>query len=111
MANGPDPKRHVVPAGDLAVATQPKVERAKRYGVVFYNDDYTTKWFVVDVLVRFFHMTEANATAFMLVVHETGKGIAGVYTRDVAETKVAEVMEHAREWGMPLRLDIEPHED
>jgi len=111
MANGPDPKKHVVPDGDLAVATRPKVERAKRYGVVFYNDDYTTKWFVVDVLERFFHMSEANATAFMLVVHQTGKGVAGVYTRDIAETKVTEVMDHAREWGMPLKLDVEPQDD
>jgi len=111
MANGPDPKKHVVPDGDLAVATLPKVERAKRYGVVFYNDDYTTKWFVVDVLERFFHMSEANATAFMLVVHQTGKGVAGVYTRDVAETKMNEVMEYAREWGMPLKLDVEPQDD
>jgi ATP-dependent Clp protease adaptor protein ClpS len=111
MASGPDPKKHVVPSGDVAVATRPKVERARRYGVVFYNDDYTTKWFVVDVLQRFFHMTEENATAFMLVVHQTGKGIAGTYTRDIAETKVHEVHEHAREWGMPLRLDIEPQDD
>ncbi len=111
MAEGPDRKKHVVPEGEVAVAVRPKVERAKRYGVVFYNDDYTTKWFVVDVLERFFHMTEDNATAFMLVVHQTGKGIAGVYTRDVAETKVKEVMDHAREWGMPLRLEVEPHED
>jgi ATP-dependent Clp protease adaptor protein ClpS len=111
VAAGPDTRKHVVPQGDLAVATRPQVERARRYGVVFFNDDYTTKWFVVDVLERFFHMTEANATAFMLVVHETGKGVAGVYTRDIAETKVVEVMDHAREWGMPLRLDVEPQDD
>lgn len=111
MAIDPHPKKHPQPAGDLAVATRPKLERARRYQVIFYNDDYTTKWFVVDVLERFFHMTEANATAFMLVVHQTGRGIAGVYTRDVAETKVAEVHEHAKEAGMPLRLDIEPEDD
>jgi ATP-dependent Clp protease adaptor protein ClpS len=111
MATGPDPKKHIVPEGDLALAARPKLEKARRFGVVFYNDDYTTKWFVVDVLERFFHMTEENATAFMLVVHQTGKGVAGVYTRDVAETKVAEVHEHAKEWGMPLRLDIEPQDD
>jgi ATP-dependent Clp protease adaptor protein ClpS len=111
MARGADPKKHVIPDGDLAVATRPRVEKARRFSVVFYNDDYTTKWFVVHVLERFFHMTEANATAFMLVVHETGKGVAGVYTRDIAETKVAEVHDYAREWGMPLRLDVEPHDD
>jgi ATP-dependent Clp protease adaptor protein ClpS len=111
MATGPDPKKHPQPEGDLAVVTRPKLERAKRYAVVFYNDDYTTKWFVVDVLERFFHMTEANATAFMIVVHQTGRGVAGVYTRDIAETKVAEVQEHAKEWEMPLRLDVEPEDD
>jgi ATP-dependent Clp protease adaptor protein ClpS len=109
MAN--DPKKHEQPAGDLAVVTRPKLERARRYQVVFYNDDYTTKWFVVDVLERFFHMSEAMATAFMLVVHETGRGVAGVYTRDIAETKVEEVHEYARGFGMPLRLDIEPEDD
>ncbi len=111
MANGPDPKKHVVPEGDLAVATRPKLEKARRFGVVFYNDDYTTKWFVVDVLERFFHMNEANATAFMLVVHTVGKGVAGVYTRDVAETKVSQVHDYAQEWQMPLRLEVEPHDD
>jgi ATP-dependent Clp protease adaptor protein ClpS len=111
MAIGPDPKKQPQPEGDLAVVTRPKLERAKRYRVVFYNDDYTTKWFVVDVLERFFHMTEENATAFMLVVHQTGRGVAGVYTRDIAETKVDEVHRYAKEWGMPLRLDIEPEDD
>jgi ATP-dependent Clp protease adaptor protein ClpS len=104
-------KTHPQPAGDLAVATRPKLERARRYRVVFYNDDYTTKWFVVFVLERFFHMTEANATAFMLAVHETGRGVAGIYTRDIAETKVAEVQELARAYEMPLRLDVEPEDD
>ena len=93
------------------VLPERKVQRARRYRVVFYNDDYTTKWFVVDVLERFFHMTEATATAFMLEVHETGRGVAGVYTRDIAETKVAEVGEHSKEYGMPLRLDVEPEDD
>src|SRR3954466_13300232 len=100
------------PEGEVVTKVKPerKVEKARRYRVVFYNDHYTTKWFVVHVLTQFFHMTEANATAFMLVVHETGKGVAGVYTRDVAETKVAEVHECAKEYGMPLKLDVEPED-
>ncbi len=107
------PKRLTEPDSDVAVKTKTerKVERVRRFRVVFYNDHYTTKWFVVHVLMHFFHMTEANATAFMLVVHETGKGVAGVYTRDVAETKVDEVHKFAKEHGMPLRLDIEPEDD
>jgi len=106
-----DPKRHDGGGTATAVRRERKVERARRYRVVFYNDDYTTKWFVVDVLVRFFHMTETTATAFMLVVHETGRGVAGVYTRDIAETKVAEVARYSKEWSMPLRLQVEPEDD
>lgn len=87
-----------------------RVEKARKYQVVFHNDDYTTKWFVVDVLERFFHMSEASATAFMLVVHTTGRGVAGVYARDIAETKAAEVHDYAREHGMPLRLTVEPED-
>jgi ATP-dependent Clp protease adaptor protein ClpS len=78
--------------------------------VIFHNDDYTTKWFVVIVLMQFFHMTEAQATTFMVGVHEQGRGVVGVYTKDIAETKVAEVHEFAREYGMPLRLTVEPEE-
>src|SRR4051812_12835292 len=107
------PRKHE--EGGVTLAPERKLERkqerARRYRVVFYNDHYTTKWFVVHVLTQFFHMTEASATAFMLAVHETGKGVAGVYTRDVAETKVAEVQEFAKEYGMPLKLDIEPEDD
>ena len=106
MAN--DPQRRVQTGGDLATKREQKAERARRWQVVFHNDDYTTKWFVVEVLERFFHMSETTATAFMLVVHTTGRGVAGVYTRDIAETKVAEVEEFAKEYGMPLHLTVEP---
>lgn len=104
------PKRSPAPQGDVAVAQRPKVERARRYMVVFHNDDYTTKWFVVMVLMDEFHMSEASATAFMLGVHQQGTGVAGVYTRDIAETKAAKVHELAKEHGMPLRLTVEPEE-
>jgi ATP-dependent Clp protease adaptor protein ClpS len=109
MATGPERRGGTGTA--VAVRPEIKAQRARRYRVVFYNDDYTTKWFVVDVLERFFHMTEATATAFMLEVHETGRGVAGVYTRDIAETKVAEVADYSKEHGMPLRLDVEPEDD
>ncbi|UQA55262.1 ATP-dependent Clp protease adaptor ClpS [Polyangium aurulentum] len=105
-----DPKRRTDEDGDLAVAKKPKLEKAKRYQVVFHNDNYTTKWFVVDVLERFFHMNETSAMSFMLAVHNTGRGVAGVYSKDIAETKVAEVLEYAREYEMPLRLTAEPEE-
>ena len=84
---------------------------ARRYCVVFYNDDYTTKWFVVHVLEQFFHMSETSATALMMAVHEKGKGVAGVYSREIAETKAAHVTDYARENGMPLGVTAEPEDD
>ena len=95
----------------LQQKTRPKIERVRRFQVVFHNDDYTTKWFVVDVLQRFFHMSETSALDFMMTVHEHGRGVAGVYFRDIAESKAAQVHEHAREYGMPLRVTVEPEDD
>jgi ATP-dependent Clp protease adaptor protein ClpS len=89
----------------------PKVARARKWRVVFHNDDYTTKWFVVHVLQHFFHMSETSATALMMAIHEKGRGIAGIYSRDVAETKADQVMRLAREHGMPLLVTAEPDAD
>lgn len=108
MAN--DPKHREDTEGDVAVKHERTTQRARRYMVIFHNDDYTTKWFVVTVLMEFFHMTEAGATNFMIGVHEQGQGVVGVYTKDIAESKVAEVHEFAKEYGMPLRLTVEPEE-
>ena len=108
MAN--DPKRRDDTEGDVAVKRERKTERARRYMVIFHNDDYTTKWFVVLVLMEFFYMSEAAATTFMMGVHEQGRGVVGVYTKDVAESKVEQVHEFAKEHGMPLRLTVEPEE-
>ena len=96
--------------GGVVLEQDPKVGRARRYCVVFYNDHYTTKWFVVHVLEQFFHMDETTATAFMTAVHEHGKGVAGVYTRDIAETKATRIMDYAREHQMPLQVTAEPDE-
>jgi ATP-dependent Clp protease adaptor protein ClpS len=96
--------------GDLAVKRDRKTARARLYKVIFHNDDYTTKWFVVEVLRRFFHLSETAATSFMLIVHKQGEGVVGVYTKDIAESKVAQVHEFAREYEMPLRLSTEPEE-
>jgi ATP-dependent Clp protease adaptor protein ClpS len=97
--------------GDVVIEHAPITRRARRWCVVFYNDDYTTKWFVVHVLEQFFHMNETTATAFMLAVHTQGKGVAGMYTRDIAETKAAEVMAYAREYEMPLKVTAEPDDE
>lgn len=96
---------------DIVLERKPKAARARRYCVVFYNDHYTTKWFVVLVLERFFHMNEAMATGFMMTVHNVGKGVAGVYTKDIAETKAFEVMEFAKEHQMPLLVTAEPEDN
>ena len=93
---------------ETVLEDKPKVAHARRYRVIFHNDDYTTKWFVVHVLQTFFHMDETSATALMMAVHRHGSGVAGVYTKDIAETKVVTVTEYARENEMPLKLSIEP---
>jgi ATP-dependent Clp protease adaptor protein ClpS len=99
--------------GDSAVKTDPKkkTEKVRRWKVVVHNDDYTTMEFVVFVLMKFFHKSETEATHIMLSVHHMGSGVAGIYTRDVAETKVKEVHDYAKERGMPLRLTAEPADD
>jgi ATP-dependent Clp protease adaptor protein ClpS len=123
FANGPaegasdPPKPPKAPSGpvpggdqesDVDVREKPKSHVPHRYKVIFHNDDYTTMEFVVDALIRFFHKSQAEATHIMLTVHKKGNGVAGIYTRDVAETKVEEVMKHARESGMPLLVTAEP---
>ena len=85
-----------------------KSKRPRLWRVVLHNDDYTTMEFVVMVLMKHFRKSIAEATQIMLQVHHKGSGIAGVFTRDVAETKVSDVMEEAESNGMPLKLTTEP---
>ncbi len=84
-----------------------KTRKPKRWRVLLHNDDYTTTDFVVQVLIRHFHKSHAEATHIMLQVHHTGIGVAGVYSKEVAETKVAEVIDEARSSGMPLLVTAE----
>jgi ATP-dependent Clp protease adaptor protein ClpS len=93
---------------DVDVEERRQTVVPKRYAVIFHNDDYTTMEFVVAVLQRFFHKTATEAEHIMLTVHMKGKAIAGIYPRDVAETKVAEVIRFARDYGHPLLLTAEP---
>lgn len=103
---GSDPKHRQDEDTEVVDRVKPVVPR--RYKVVFHNDDYTTMQFVVDTLTTFFHKSQAEATHIMLTIHKTGKGIAGIYTREIAETKVSQVMDHAKQSGMPLMLTAEP---
>jgi ATP-dependent Clp protease adaptor protein ClpS len=98
--------------GDLAVApAKPKVKRPPLYKVVLLNDDYTPMEFVVEVLEHFFLMNREKATQVMLAVHTQGKGVCGIYTRDVAETKAELVNQAARDNGHPLLCEVEPSQD
>jgi ATP-dependent Clp protease adaptor protein ClpS len=93
---------------DVEVEERQKTAVPKRYHVMFHNDDFTTMEYVVEVLRRFFHKGETEALHIMLTVHKKGKAIAGVYPRDVAETKVVEVTRDARDRGHPLLVTAEP---
>jgi ATP-dependent Clp protease adaptor protein ClpS len=105
MSNQPrDPRRQE----DIDIEERQKPVVPRRYKVIFHNDDYTTMEYVVEVLRRFFHKTETEALHIMLTVHKKGQAVAGVYPRDVAETKVTEVIKDARENGHPLMLSAEP---
>jgi ATP-dependent Clp protease adaptor protein ClpS len=88
--------------------TSPALEEPRKYKVVLLNDDYTPMDFVVDVLKHFFYLNEEMATAIMLQVHFNGRGVCGVFTRDVAETKVALVNDYARVNDHPLLCSLEP---
>jgi ATP-dependent Clp protease adaptor protein ClpS len=102
------------PDSEGGLATQeakPQLKRPPQYRVVLLNDDYTPMEFVVEVLEMFFRMTREQATRVMLTVHTQGKGVCGVYTRDIAETKSAQVNQYARDNGHPLLSEIEASED
>jgi ATP-dependent Clp protease adaptor protein ClpS len=85
-----------------------EVKEPDMYKVVLHNDDYTTKEFVVEVLQSVFHKPAIEATKIMLDVHKKGKGVVGVYTWDIAQTKVAQVHQLAREREFPLKCTVEP---
>lgn len=92
----------------LAVQTErPKLKRPPMYKVVMMNDDYTPMEFVVETLELFFGMDREKATRVMLTVHTQGKATCGVYSRDVAETKAAQVNQYARDNEHPLLCEIE----
>lgn len=91
---------------ETQLSTEVRVPR--KYKVLLLNDDYTPMDFVVEVLRRFFHLSEEIAVQVMLQVHIQGKGVCGLFTRDIAETKVAQVNEYARMNQHPLLSSMEP---
>ena len=92
--------------GDLETLEKTSVAHPPLYEVLLHNDDYTTQEFVVYVLERFFHHDPDTARQIMLHVHTKGIGVAGLFPRDVAETKVHMVTEFAKEHEMPLRCSL-----
>ncbi len=99
--NGDDLKTGVV------TKTRPKTKRPSLYKVLLLNDDYTPMEFVVYVLERFFNKQREEATRIMLHVHQKGVGVCGVYTYEVAETKVTQVMNFSRQHQHPLQCTME----
>ena len=94
-------------AGFATTTEKPKLKQPPLYKVILINDDYTPMDFVVDVLRSFFNMNVERATQIMLKVHTEGKGVCGVYSKDVAETKAAQVNDYSREYEQPLLCSVE----
>jgi len=104
MANTPFPEHDDETAVQEA---EPKLKKPPLYQVILLNDDYTPMEFVVHILENFFNMDRETAVRIMMQVHTRGKGICGTYTREVAETKVIQVNEYARENEHPLLCKME----
>ena len=100
------------PKGDIlekeTTETGEQVKEPPMYKVVLYNDDFTPKIFVVELLVFLFHKSPAEATELMWRVHRGERGVAGIYPKEIAESKVETSIDLARENGFPLRLGMEP---
>ena len=92
---------------DTGVQQKPRLQEPELFRVILHNDHYTTMDFVVKVIVTVFHKTAAEATKIMLDVHKKGVGVVGVYTYDIAATKVSQVHEMARQSEFPLRASCE----
>ncbi|MFA0790449.1 ATP-dependent Clp protease adapter ClpS [Microbulbifer echini] len=109
--SGEDYYDHEGADGELALEeAPPKLKRPPMYKVIMLNDDYTPMDFVVETLELFFGVNRERATQLMMQVHMRGKAVCGVYTRDIAETKAAQVNQFAQENEHPLLCEIEADE-
>ncbi len=95
------------PGEQVLEKTRPKTKKPPLFRVLLHNDDYTTMQFVVEILEAVFNKSPAEAHRIMMHVHTRGHGVCGLYSYEVAETKVSEVHERARENGFPLRASLE----
>jgi ATP-dependent Clp protease adaptor protein ClpS len=105
VSNHPDEERKYDPG--FIVDSDPRLDEPMMYRVILHNDHYTTMDFVVAVLMKIFHKSAAEATKIMLDVHKKGMGVCGVYTCDIAMTKVAQVDKMAKEHVFPLKCSCE----
>ena len=96
-------------ADDLDTRREEQIKVPRMFSVIMLNDDFTPMEFVIDILVRHFGKEPEVAVAIMMEVHEKGKGIAGVYTREMAETKIVKVLDEARKEGYPFMMTMQPN--
>lgn len=92
---------------DLELYDEVKIKHPKKYKVFLLNDDYTSMDFVIDILMSIFHKSYTQAEQIMLDIHKKERGLCGVYTYEIAETKVAQVIKKAKDNGFPLRAIME----
>ena len=92
---------------DLDEQLEEELKEPELFNVVLYNDHYTTMEFVVSILRSIFHKPIIEATKIMMDVHKKGKGVVGLYTFDIASTKVAQVLQKAKEYEYPLKCTVE----
>ena len=101
------PDRNSDEQGEVLTSGEVKTREPLMYKVVLLNDDYTSMDFVIIALKQVFHKSEPEAQKVMLAVHESGAGVAGIYTKDIAETKIATVHQLARQNEFPLKCTME----
>lgn len=87
--------------------TRTRVREPKKYKVIMHNDNFTTMEFVVDVLVTIFHKNEMEAEQLMLMVHQKGHAVVGIYSMDMAKTRISKALQRARAEGFPFRMTME----
>ncbi|MSP56934.1 MAG: ATP-dependent Clp protease adaptor ClpS [Myxococcales bacterium] len=104
----PPPPDRQTGKGDPGAAVKDRVKKPRNFKVVLHNDDYTTMEFVIWVLIQIFRKSQVEAGRIMLTVHRNGKGVAGIYSKEVAETKAAAATDAARSAGYPLLVEAEP---
>lgn len=92
---------------NLGIFSEPRLDKPKMFRVILHNDNYTTMEFVVAVLMKVFHKPASEATKIMLDVHKKGRGVCGVYTYDIAVTKISHVHQMAKNCEYPLRCSCE----